>query len=127
MQRQMVINEVPPRQRRVLVEDGPSEGVEVKDEHQAPIGRFPGLVIDARYPEGMKTEWFDPRTFVPKKQGFYELSAGGSGTVMAWYHPAEGVFYTSSGGRYDTNLEEPGFVWRGVLEVISRQRRTLLD
>lgn len=127
MQRQMVINEVPPRQRAVLVEDGPREGAEVNNEHQAPIGRFPGLVIDARYPEGMKTEWFDPRTFVPGRQGFYELQAGGGGTVMAWYDAATAAFYTSSGGRYDTNIEQPGFVWRGVLEVVSRQRRSLLD
>lgn len=123
MQRQMEINAVPPRRRAVLVEDVASESPK---DLRGPRGVFPALVIDARYPEGLKTEWYDPRTYIPKQSGFYEVQS--EGTIMvAWYQADEVTFYLSSGTKLDTAVTEPGFVWRGALAALGRQRRTLLE
>lgn len=123
MEKQMEINAVPPRRRAVLVEDVASESPkDLRD----PRGVFPALVIDARYPEGLKTEWYDPRTHIPKQLGFYEVMKDGT-TMMAWYQPDEFAFYLSSGTKLETAVSEPGFVWRGAVLALGRQRRTLLD
>jgi len=93
-----------------------------------PIQVFPGKIIDARYIDGLKTEWFDPRTHLPKQSGFYEIAMGFN--QMAWYEAPEQAFYTCSGTRYDqadTVGVAPAFVWRGAVEALGRQRRTILD
>lgn len=123
MQKQMEINAVPPRRRAMLVEDVASE---LPKDLRGPRGVFPALVIDARYPEGLKTEWYDPRTNIPKQRGFYEVQHQGS-TQMAWYQHDEAAFYLSSGTRLPTDVSEPGFVWRGAMLALGRQRRTLLE
>lgn len=123
MQKQMEINAVPPRRRAVLVEDVASE---LPKNLRDPRGVFPALVIDARYPEGLKTEWYDPRTHVPKQLGFYEVMHNGV-TMVAWYQMDEAAFYLSSGTKLPTDVSEPGFVWRGALVALGRQRRTLLE
>lgn len=123
MQRQMEINAVPPRRRAMLVEDVASE---LPKDLQGPRGAFPALVIDARYPEGLKTEWYDPRTYLPKQRGFYEVQHNGV-VQVAWYQQDEAAFYLSSGTRLSTDVSEPGFVWRGATTALGRQRRTLLE
>lgn len=119
-----------PRQRVRLVEAGPRVAVNLESETRRspgenPIKIFPGLILDARYQEELKTEWFDPRTHLPKVSGFYEITV--MKPMAGWYHQPEYVFYTSSGTRYDGNAAEPGFLWRGCVEALGRRRRIILE
>ena len=107
-----------PRRRAVLVEDRPVEGPATH-----PIAVIPAAILDARFPEGLKTQWYDPEEQLPWVSGFYEVQTSGFGfNRMAWYEKSEQQFYASTGEVINAEVS----VWRGCVEALGRRRRVLL-
>lgn len=95
-----------------------------------PIAVVPAAILDARFPEGLKTQWFDPEEQLPWVSGFYEISdhsapAGAEYHRMAWYQKDEQTFYRLTGEPV-SRQEHEHMLWRGCVQALGLRRRALL-
>lgn len=109
----------PPCQRVRLVEAEPQKA---RSGSGAPIAVIPGAILDAKYPDGLKTQWFSPGQR-PWQDGFYDVLRDG-GEAKAWYDKASGLFWLSPDETLDP--KEDRFVWRGAVEALGSIRRRLV-
>ncbi len=118
----------PQTQRVRLLEDEPKAGAKpVAEEVVELVGIrcFPNQVSEPRrYPMGMLTEWFDGRTSVPTRDGFYEISAVNS-VMMAWFSKERNLFILADAQYVVAGVHR--FSWRGTQELVGRARRQLLE